>query len=249
MVEAYKAQFIDFLLARDVLKIGGPFGLKSKRLSPYFLKLDEVNDGRGLNTLGDAYAEAILTDLKPDDFDGIVGIPNKAHVFGPSIPMALAIRGADVKYSSWRTEAKKYGDATALGADERSQRQKEYVLGARIPDGSRQVLVDDVMTAGYAKETALDMLKFLASDVIVPALVIAANRQEIDEFGENDIESFSRKHDIPVRAVITAADIYDYLKEKERLTPDHDRAFLSYFRAWGVPELRARYGLTDAHII
>lgn len=249
MVEAYKAQFIDFLLSRNVLKVGGPFELKSKRLSPYFLKLDDVNDGEGLLTLGDAYASAILANLKPEDFDGVTGIPKKAHVFGPGVSAALARRGANKTYSSWRDVPKTYGDATALGADEQEQRQKEYVLGARIPNGSRQVLVDDVMTAGDAKEGALEMLKFLAQDVIVPALVIAANRQEIDEYGESAIAEFTRKHNIPIFYPITAGDIFDYLKETGRISPEDERAFTAYLRAWGTSEVREKYGLVSKPLI
>lgn len=249
MVYAYKAQFIDFLLGREVLKIGGPFGLKSKRLSPYFIKLDDVNDGVGLNTLGDAYASAILANLRSEDFDGVVGIPKKAHVFGPVITASLARAGTNKTYSSWRDVPKTYGDATALGASGREQRQKEYVLGARIPDGSRQILVDDVMTAGDAKVEALEMLRSLAESVAVPALYIAANRQEVDEYGDNAIEGFTRLHDIPVHSIITASDIFDYLTESGRISPEHKRAFTSYLRAWGTPEVREKYGLVDKPLV
>ncbi|MDI6721510.1 MAG: orotidine 5'-phosphate decarboxylase [Candidatus Aenigmarchaeota archaeon] len=249
MVEAYKAQFIQFLLDREVLKIGGPYELKSKRLSPYFLKLDEVSDGEGLNKLGDAYADAILANIIPGNFDGVIGIPNKAHVFGPAIPMALARKGANKAYSSWRDKPKTYGDATALGQAPRDLRQSEYILGAKIPDGSRQILADDVMTAGDSKEDALKMIDFLAEGVVIPALVIAANRQEIDEYGENAIESFSKRHDIPVIYPISVGDIFDYLKESDKLSPHDGKAFMAYLRSWGTKEAREKYGLKSGHLI
>ncbi len=249
MVETYKAQFIDFLLSREVLKIGGPFTLKSKRQSPYFIKLDDVNDGAGLNSLGSAYANTILANLKPEDFDGVVGIPKKAHVFGPAITGELARAGANKPYSSWRDTPKTYGDATALGTDEIEQRQKEYIPGARIPPRSRVVLLDDVMTAGDAKVDALKMLNYLAQDVTIPALVIAANRQEVDEYGDNAIEEFRATHGIPVFYPITASDIFDHLKESGRLSPEDEHAFTSYLRAWGTPEVRGNYGLVDKPLI
>lgn len=249
MVEAYKAQFIDFLLGSDVLKIGGPFVLKSKRLSPYFLKLDAVNDGQGLNALGSSYAETILANLRPEDFDGIVGIPAKCHTFGPTVPIALAAKGVNKTYSSWREKPKTYGDATALGALGKEQRQNEMVLGAHIPNGSRQVIVDDLITAGDAKEGALEMLRFLSDDVIVPAIVMAANRQEVDEYGESATEAFTRSHGIPLYYSITASDIFDYLKEAGKLSQEDEKAFTKYLRAWGTPEARQKYGLVDKPLI
>ena len=249
MVEAYKAQFIDFLLERGVLTIGGPYQLKSGRLSPYFLKLDSVNDGEGLNALGDSYAETILAHLGPGMFDGVVGIPSKCHTFGPAISTSLSRRGANKPYSSWREKPKTYGDATALGSVGKEQRQNEMVLGAHIPNGSRQVLIDDVMTAGDAKEGALKMLEFLAEDIVVPALVIAANRQEIDKRGENAVEQFTRQHNIPIHYPITASDIFDHLKETNRISSDDERAFMNYLRAWGTPDVRERYGLRNSHFV
>lgn len=249
MVEPYKAKFIDFLLSRDVLKIGGHFTLKSGRNSPYFLKLDEVSDGVGLIELGDAYAETILANVKPEDFDGIVGIPNKCHTFGPSIAVALARRGQSKLYSSWRAEPKTYGEATSSDHASREQRQREYIIGARIPDGSKQILADDVMTAGDAKAKALEMLKYLAQGVIVPALVIAVSRQEIDDSGENAIAEFARKHDIPVYYPIITSDIFDHLKATDRLSSGDERAFLDYFRAWGLPEVRRKYELESKRLL
>src|SRR3989338_8361049 len=137
----YKAKLIEGLLASNVLLIGS-YPLKSKRESPYFLKLDAVDDGQGLLSLSEAYADAILGNFSQDSFDGLVGIPQKCHVFGPPVAVELARRGVNRKYSSWRDKPKTYGDASGV-ADEYEQRQKERVLGAKLPRGSRQVLIDD----------------------------------------------------------------------------------------------------------
>ncbi|MBI3190680.1 hypothetical protein HYZ41_03170 [archaeon] len=161
----YKAKFIDFLLSNEVLKIGGPFELKSKRLSPYFLKLDSVNDGDGLLRLGEAYAEAILSNLKQDDFDGVIGIPQKCHTFGPAVAIGLATKNVNKKYSSYRDKPKTYGDATSAGMQDKLQLQKEYIIGSQLPDKSRQIIIDDVMTAGDAKNNALEMIQYLSQDV------------------------------------------------------------------------------------
>ena len=247
MVEAYKAQFIDFLLGRGVLKIGGPFELKSKRLSPYFLKLDEVRTGAGLNALGDAYANEILAHLKPDDFDVVVGIPEKAHTFGPHVAGGLARLGVDKNYASWRAVPKEYGAPPGLSG--KALVQYQNIIGAGIPDGSRVVLIDDVITAGDAKVVALEKLNSLADNVVFPALVIAANRQEVDEFGDNAIEAFTKQYNIPIHFPITAGDIFDYLRDSTRLTASEEDAFTTYLRAWGTPEVRERYGLVSKPLI
>lgn len=248
-MEPYKARLIEFLFSQEEVLQSGRLQLKSGRISPYFLKLDAVNDGQGLIALGEAYAEAILANVRPEDFDGIIGIPSKAHVFGPGIVAELARRGYNKKYSSYRDKPKTHGDATFTGTDIRKQRQKEYILGAQIPDGSRQLILDDVMTAGDSKRNALDMINYVAQNVTIPAIVILADRQEIDEFGRNTIQEFTREQGIPVIFTITASDIFDYLKEKIRISPSGEADFLRYFRAWGTPELRERYGLVSRPLI
>lgn len=249
MVESYKAKFIQFLFDQGALRIGGPFVLKSKRQSPYFINLGDVNAGSGLIQLGEAYASALLEHVGADRFDGIFGIPEKAKLFGGNIVAELARMGYDKSFSSYRKEAKTYGDATALGSAGKDQLQKEYLLGAKIPRGSRHVIVDDVMTAGDAKEEALQVLRLLTEDVVVQALMISANRQEMNEYGENAIEDFRTRHSIPVHAVITAGDIYDYAKETGKLSAEDEMAFLAYLRAWGTPEIREKYGLKSRRLI
>ena len=51
--------FIEFLIGQGVLKFGD-FTLNSGRQSPYFFNLGSVSDGQGLQTLGRAYADAIV---------------------------------------------------------------------------------------------------------------------------------------------------------------------------------------------
>ena len=57
-MENYKQQFIEFALARQVLKFG-EFTLKSGRVSPYFFNAGLFNQGADLARLGEFYAEAL----------------------------------------------------------------------------------------------------------------------------------------------------------------------------------------------
>ena len=80
-MEKYKEDFIEFLLKQNSLKFGD-FTLKSKRSSPYFINVGDLNDGLGISKLGEAFAQVILSLNEQPDV-----------LFGPSykgIPLAVA---------------------------------------------------------------------------------------------------------------------------------------------------------------
>ena len=57
-MEAYKKEFIEFMLDSDVLKFGD-FTLKSGRKSPFFMNAGGYVTGAQLKKLGEYYAKAI----------------------------------------------------------------------------------------------------------------------------------------------------------------------------------------------
>ena len=70
-MEAYKKEFIDFMVESDVLKFG-EFTLKSGRKSPFFMNAGAYVTGSQLKRLGEYYAKAIH-DTYGDDFDVLFG--------------------------------------------------------------------------------------------------------------------------------------------------------------------------------
>lgn len=81
-MENYKQQFIEFALARQVLKFG-EFTLKSGRVSPYFFNAGLFNQGADLARLGEFYAAALQDAGLQYDM-----------IFGPAykgIPIATAV--------------------------------------------------------------------------------------------------------------------------------------------------------------
>lgn len=58
-MEAYKKEFIEFMLDSDVLKFGD-FTLKSGRKSPFFMNAGGYVTGAQLKKLGEYYAKAIV---------------------------------------------------------------------------------------------------------------------------------------------------------------------------------------------
>ena len=89
-MEAYKQEFIDFMVESDVLKFGD-FTLKSGRKSPFFMNAGAYVTGTQLMRLGEYYAKAIH-ETYGDDFDVLLAcfqgnFPYLHH--GPSLPYGL----------------------------------------------------------------------------------------------------------------------------------------------------------------
>ena len=81
-MEAYKQEFVDFMLESKVLKFGD-FTLKSGRKSPFFMNAGLYITGTQLMKLGEYYAKAIHNTYG-DDFDVIFGPAYKG------IPISVA---------------------------------------------------------------------------------------------------------------------------------------------------------------
>ena len=164
-MEAYKQEFIKFMVESDVLKFGS-FTLKSGRQSPFFMNAGAYVTGYQLKKLGEYYAQAIHDNFG-DDFDVLFGPAYKG------IPLAVVtaiayheLYGKEVKYCCDRKEAKDHG------AD------KGNLLGASLSDGDRVVIVEDVTTSGKSIEETYPKLKE-AADVDVVGLMVSLNRMEV----------------------------------------------------------------------
>ena len=70
-MEAYKKEFIEFMVESEVLKFG-EFTLKSGRKSPFFMNAGAYVTGSQLTRLGEYYAKAIHEEFG-DDFDVLFG--------------------------------------------------------------------------------------------------------------------------------------------------------------------------------
>ncbi len=79
-MEAYKQEFIEFMVESQVLKFG-EFTLKSGRKSPFFMNAGGYVTGSQLKRLGEYYAKAIH-DKYGDDFDVLFGPAYKGIPLG-----------------------------------------------------------------------------------------------------------------------------------------------------------------------
>ena len=88
-MRAHQREFIELILARQVLRFG-QFTLKSGRVSPYFFNAGLINDGASLGTLGNCYAQAILESGM--QFDMLFGPAYKGIPLATATTIALSSR-------------------------------------------------------------------------------------------------------------------------------------------------------------
>ena len=107
-MEAYKQEFIEFMVESDVLKFGD-FTLKSGRKSPFFMNAGAYVTGSQLKRLGEYYAKAIH-DTYGDDFDVLFGPAYKGIPLGVVTAIAYSeLYGKEIRYCSDRKEEKDHG--------------------------------------------------------------------------------------------------------------------------------------------
>lgn len=232
-MEDWQRRFIDFLMETGAFRLGS-FTLKSGRLSPTFVNTGLVEDGYGLNELGAAYAARIVAACGLDGFDAVFGPAYKGVPLAVSTVIALAAQGRRVPYLFDRKERKDHGEEAAGGNDAAA-----LLVGHRPAVGERLVLVDDVLTTGATKFEAVQLLQRLVPDVRFPALVIAVDRQEADDRGEDAAGLFTRETGIAVHAAVTMTDILTYLDGTGRLTGQARLDCIAYLRTYGTAPARS----------
>ena len=227
-MEAYKREFIEFMVESDVLKFGD-FTLKSGRKSPFFMNAGAYVTGEQLHRLGLYYAQAI-NDNFGLDFD---------VVFGPAykgIPLAVSAAASlyrnydrDLPYCFNRKEAKDHG------AD------KGNLLGYEPKDGDRVVMVEDVTTSGKSIDETYPKVK-AAADVEIKGLIVSLNRMEVGKGGvttaQKEIEA---KYGFPVASIVSMAEVVETLYNHEidgKVVIDDElkAAIDAYYEQYGARE-------------
>ena len=241
----YKENFIRAAIEKGVLSHKGPFKLKSGRKSPYFFNSGNFADGESSAAVGDAYAAAVLEHIGAEKFDVLLGPPYKGIPLAVMMARSLYRLGVNKRFAFYRKEEKTHGEGTE---ESRDARKKRLIVGD-LRDGDRVVIPDDVITTGGAKYDAIEVMENVVEGAKHVAVVIAMNRQEIDEFGSNAIEELERKTGMRVVSALMASDYFDFLDKSGELNTSDREAFRRYFRAWGTQELRDQYELKDGDII
>lgn len=227
-MEQYKKDFINFMLECQVLKFGS-FTLKSGRQSPFFMNAGAYVSGSQLKRLGEYYAKAIH-----DNFGDEIDV-----FFGPAykgIPLAVVtavayseLYGKEIKYCCDRKEEKDHG------AD------KGALLGYKIKDGDRVVIIEDVTTSGksidetYPKIKAQETIK---DGIKIVGEIVSLNRMErAPESTKAALDVISEKYGFPTCAIVSMADVVDELYtngDKSVITEEIKQQIDSYYKEWGA---------------
>ena len=200
-MEQYKQEFIEFMVASDVLKFG-EFTLKSGRKSPFFMNAGSYVTGSQLMKLGEYYAKAIH-DTYGLDFDVLFGPAYKGIPLTVATTIAISkLYGKDIRYCSNRKEVKDHGDTGIL-------------LGSKLKDGDKVVIIEDVTTSGKSIEETFPILKAQA-DVEVIGLMVSLNRMEVGKGGEKSaLDEIKELYGIEANAIVSMAEVTEHLYNKE----------------------------------
>ena len=227
-MEQYKKDFIDFMVECNVLKFGS-FTLKSGRQSPFFMNAGAYVTGSQLKRLGEYYAKAIH-----DNFGDEIDV-----FFGPAykgIPLAVVtavayseLYGKEIKYCSDRKEEKDHG------AD------KGALLGYKIKDGDRVVIIEDVTTSGKSIEETYPKIKAQETKeggIKIVGEIVSLNRMEKAPDSEKAaLDVISEKYGFPARAIVSMADVVEalYTNGDKKIITDEIKAEIDkYYEIYGA---------------
>ena len=226
-MEAYKQEFIEFMVESRVLKFGD-FTLKSGRKSPFFMNAGAYVTGAQLKRLGQYYAKAINAAFGLD-FDVLFGPAYKG------IPLAVAtaiaideLYGKEVRYCANRKEIKDHGDTGIL-------------LGSGLKDGDRVVMIEDVTTSGKSIDETYPILSAQA-DLDIKGLVVSLDRMEKGKGDGSALAEVGEKYSLQTAAIVTMADVTEYLYNRETangviIDDDIKKRIDEYYAQYGAAKL------------
>ncbi|HHJ81173.1 MAG TPA: orotate phosphoribosyltransferase [Candidatus Tenderia electrophaga] len=215
-MHAYQREFLDFVIATDVLRFG-EFTLKSGRVSPYFFNSGLFNTGSSIARLGRYYAAAI--ENSRIEYDMIFGPAYKGIPLAVSAASALADHhNRDLPYAFNRKEAKDHGEGGTI-------------VGAAL--AGKVLIIDDVISAGTSVRESINMID--AAGATTAGVIIALDRQEKGQDERSAIQEVEQQYGFPVASIVKLDDLIRYLSEKPEMADALN----------GVRAYRAEYGVSN----
>ena len=214
-MENNKQEFIQFALAKGVLKFG-EYKLKSGRISPYFFDLGLFNSGQSIDHLGRFYAATLMESQL--EYDMLFGPAYKGISITTALSSALARDyQIDMPFAFNRKETKDHGE-------------KGLIIGAPIE--GRVLIVDDVITAGTAVFECARLIADLGGTLA--GILISLDRQERGRETLSAVAEVSAKLNIPVVAIASLNDLIDLLESEN-----------TAIKQWlpEIKKYKARYGV------
>ncbi len=192
--QGFRAEFLEFALARGVLRFG-EFKTKAGRLSPYFFNAGLFNDGEALRELGRFYAKAILS--AGTRFDLLFGPAYKGIPLATATAIALAENRLNVPICFNRKEAKDHGEGgTTVGA----------------PLAGRVLIIDDVISAGTSVRESVELIR--GGGASPCGVVIALDRMERGSGPLSAAQEVQQTFQIPVISIASLDDVVAFLESR-----------------------------------
>ncbi|GAB6170236.1 orotate phosphoribosyltransferase [Clostridium carnis] len=199
-MEKYKKEFIEFMVKSNVLKFG-EFVTKSGRKTPFFINTGNYTTGDQLNKLGEFYATAINKHFG-NDIDVLFGPAYKGIPLTVTTAISMnKLYNTNVEYCSNRKEVKDHGEGGIL-------------LGAKIDDGSKVVIVEDVMTAGTSIYETAPILK-AQGNIDIKGLIISVDRMEMGKTNKSAQAEIKEAFNISTFSIVTMSEVVEYLYMRE----------------------------------
>ena len=225
-METYKQEFIEFMVDCEVL-IFGDFVTKSGRKTPFFVNTGKYRTGDQIDKLGKFYSEAIYKNLNTD-FDVLFGPAYKGIPL--IITTSIALKGAynkDVAFCFNRKEEKDHGEGGSL-------------IGHKLQDGDRVVIVEDVTTAGTSIYETVPILRN-GADVALAGLVISVDRMERGKGEKSALAELREAFGFKAFPIVSMEEVVEYLYKREVggavLVDDNMKARIDdYYREYGAKE-------------
>lgn len=199
-MEQYKQEFIEFMVESNVLRFG-EFMTKSGRKTPFFINTGNYTTGEQLHKLGEFYAKTIYNNFGKD-VDVLFGPAYKGIPLTVTTAISMnKLYDTNVEYCSNRKEMKDHGEGGIL-------------LGAKIDNSKKIVIVEDVMTAGTSIYETAPILKAQGADKIL-GLVISVDRMEKGKGDKSAQQEIKETFGITTYPIVTMKEVVEYLYNKE----------------------------------
>lgn len=221
-MKQFQKDFVDFLYETGALKFGD-FTLKSGRKSPFFVNLGDFNTSESISRLAHFYASAIY-ETYGDGFDVLFGPAYKGIPLAVSTAIMLQFeyKMGKVRYCSNRKEIKDHGDAGIL-------------LGYKLKEGDRVVIIEDVITSGKSMEETVPILQ--ANKVEIIGSMVSLDRHEV---GKGDtvtaLKEVSDLYGFPTAAIVSMPEAVEYLRGQGKITDEQYAAIDEYYKQYGPKE-------------
>ncbi len=201
MLSEKKREFIEFMISSDVLRFGR-FITKSGRETPYFINTGNYRSGSQLARLGGYYAKLVYESVG-GEFEAMFGPAYKGIPLVSACAVSLYLGyGLDKPYFYNRKEVKDHGEGGG-------------VVGCKVWDGDRVIIIEDVITAGTAVREVMPILKSCAN-VRVEHMFVSVDRCEVGLTpGKSALKEVEEEFGLEVHPIVTVRDIYDYLKGEQ----------------------------------